>query len=143
MYDYFEAVKEDVLQAIRDNYTSKEIAEKLHEDRDSFLEHLNDDLWIDDRVTGNGSGSYTFNSYKASENLVGNYDLVREVVDEFGIEASTVAEHIDDPEYWDVSIRCFYLYSAIDEVLDELENDEKIQEIIERLETVEDEETEE
>lgn len=143
MYNYFEAVKEDVLQAIRDNYTSEEIAEKLHEDRDGFAEQLNDDLWIDDNVTGNGSGSYTFNSYEASENLVGNYNLVREVADEFGIEVSTVAEHIGDPEYWDVSIRCFYLYSAINEALDELEDDEEIQEIIERLETVEDEETEE
>lgn len=142
MYNYFEAVKEDVLQAIRDNYTNEEIAEKLHEDRDNFAQKLNDDLWIDDSVTGSGSGSYTFNSYKASENLAGNYDLVREVVDEFGIEASTVANNIDNPEYWDVSIRCFCLYHAIDEALDELENDEEIQEIIERLETVEDEETE-
>lgn len=142
MYNYFEAVKKDVLQAIRDNYTNEEIAEKLHEDRDDFAKKLNDDLWIDDSVTGNGSGSYTFNSYKASENLVGNYYLVREVVDEFGIEASTVADNIDNPEYWDVSIRCFYLYRAIDEVLDELENDDEIQEIIERLEAVEDEENE-
>ena len=143
MYNYFEAVKEDVLQAIRDNYTSEEIAEKLHEDRDGFVEQLNDDLWIDDSVTGNGSGSYTFNSYEASQNLVGNYDLVREVVDEFCIDASTVAENIDNPEYWDVSIRCFYLYRAIDEALNELEDDDEIQKIIERLEAAEDEENEE
>ena len=140
MYNYLENVTSDVLTSIRDNYTNEEIAENLYEDRDSFSQKLNDDLWIDDSVTGNASGSYTFSSYKAGENLVGNYYLVKEVVSEFGIDAETVAEKIDDPEYWDVSIRCYFLYQAIDAALDELEENEEIAEIIERMKETEDDE---
>lgn len=139
MYNYYDAVKSDVLEAIKNRYSLEEIAQNIIDGKDDFSEKLNDDLWIDDSVTGNASGSYTFNRYKASENLVGNYDLVREVVDEFCIEASTVVDKIDDPEYWDVSIRCYLLYNAICEALEELEDDDEIAEIIERLEAVEDE----
>lgn len=137
MYNYLDNVTSDVIDAIRENYTSEEIAEKLYEDRDGFSSQLNDDLWIDDSVTGNGSGSYTFSRYEAAENLTGNYDLVKELVSEFGIDAETVADRIDDPEYWDVSIRCYLLYQAIDAALDELEEDEEIQAIMEHLEEAE------
>ena len=137
MYNYLENVTSDVLDAIRGNYSAEEIAEKLYEDRDGFSSQLNDDLWIDDSVTGNASGSYTFSSYEAAENLAGNYDLVQELVSEFGIDAETVADRIDDPEYWDVSIRCYLLYQAIDAALDELEEDEEIQAIMEKLEEAE------
>ena len=140
MYNYLENVTSDVLTAIRDNYTNEEIAKNLYEDRDDFAQKLNDDLWIDDSVTGNASGSYTFSSYKAGENLVGNYYLVKEVVSEFGIDAETVAEKIDDPEYWDVSIRCYLLYQAIDAALDELEENEEIAKIMERMGETEDDE---
>ena len=65
-YNYFEAVKEDVK-----NYIENEIdlQETLLEcgDIDSLIEKLYDDLWIEDSVTGNGSGSYTFNTYEAEE----------------------------------------------------------------------------
>ena len=55
-FNYVDAVAEDVRQYIADNYTDAELVE-LMQDRDSFAESLNDDLWIDDSVTGNGSGS--------------------------------------------------------------------------------------
>ena len=141
MYNYLKNVTSDVLDAIRESYSAEEIAEKLYEDREGFSSQLNDDLWIDDSVTGNASGSYTFSSYEAAENLVGNYYLVKELVSEFGIDAETVAEEIDNPEYWDVSIRCYLLYQAIDAALDELEEDEEITAIMEKLEEAEEAES--
>lgn len=77
MYNYLEAVKNDVMQAIEDNYDLKE----YRDNRQELEEKLNDELWTDDSVTGNASGSYTFNTYKAEENLSHNWDLLKEAAD--------------------------------------------------------------
>jgi len=58
--DYMEQVKADALDAIEENAS-------YYEDWDEMEEAL----WIDDSVTGNGSGSYTFNTAKAAENVAG------------------------------------------------------------------------
>ena len=121
-YDYREAVKNDVLRAIRDNYTEEEIRENL-EDPDDFAEKLHDDLWTDDSVTGNGSGSYTFSTWKAEENLTHNWDLVEETAAEFCCDPVIGTDYKNGPEFWDVSIRCYLLGTAISEALEELEEE--------------------
>lgn len=122
MYNYFEAVKNDVMQAIEDNYN----LEDYRDNRNELEETLNDDLWTDDSVTGNASGSYTFNTYEAEENLAHNWDLLKECADSFGQEAVISDSYEHGPEFWDVSIRCYLLSSAISEVLDELEAEDRI-----------------
>lgn len=122
MYNYLEAVKNDVMQAIEDNYD----LEEYRDNRQELEEKLNDELWIDDSVTGNASGSYTFNTYKAEENLSHNWDLLKEAADAFGIEATITDSYEHGPEYWDVTIRCYLLGQAIASVLDDLEADDKI-----------------
>lgn len=121
MYNYLDSMKEDILTAIRDNYTPEEIAEKM-EDRDSFEQELNDDLWVDDSVTGNGSGSYTFSRCTAKEYVNSNMLLCCEAIHEFCVDAETVAGKFlsEDWEYFDVTIRCYLLGSAIWEALEEL-----------------------
>lgn len=121
MFNYNEAVKADVLDYIRDNYTAEEIAEKL-EDKDSFAEELNDELWTEDSVTGNGSGSYTFNTWKAKEFVFDDTETVQEALKEFCVDAETVAEKFlyEDWEYFDVTARCYCLSGAIYEALEEL-----------------------
>lgn len=69
-YNYLEAVKADVIEAIKYNYTADEIKSGF-EDRDAFEEKLNDDLWTADSVTGNGSGSYTFDRWEARDYVLG------------------------------------------------------------------------
>jgi len=123
MYDYLEAMKEDVLDYVKwnkDYFDSDVVA-----DRERLEEVLNDDLWTVDSVTGNGSGSYTFNSYKAKEYVTDNMDLCVEMVNEFCIDSETVAEKFlnEEWEYFDVSIRCYLLGQAIGEALDELEEE--------------------
>lgn len=119
MYDYETAVREDVQQAIEENYTEDEIIQHLAEDRDSWQDELYDDLWVDDAVTGNASGSYTFNSYEAEQNIAGNWGLLSEALDEFG---ESGADAIGNGAEWcDVTIRCYLLGGALSSVLDEYE----------------------
>lgn len=67
-------------------------------------------------ITWNGSWSYTFNTYKARENLEWNENLVEEMVNEFCVD---MWKHRHDYEYLDVSIRCYILGECIDRVLTE------------------------
>ena len=71
-------------------------------------------------MTGNGSGSYTFNTYEAEENLVGNWDLLLEALENFGQADINPIEK--GAEWCDVTIRCYLLPSAIDDVLEEMSN---------------------
>ena len=123
MYNYLEAMKADIREAIREGYTLAD-----YENRDELEETLNDDLWIDDSVTGNASGSYTFNSSRAAEYVQADgEEYLREAVEDFCIDAGTVAEHFlrGDWEYFDVTIRCYLLAQAISAVLDEMEEEEE------------------
>lgn len=115
-YDYLEAVTSDVK-----DYIKYEITMSDYSDRDELAEYLNEHLWANDSVTGNGSGSYTFNAWRAEEYLCHNLDLLGEALSEFG---SNPAEIMDSPESCDVTIRCYLLSQAIDAALDELWDDE-------------------
>lgn len=116
-YDYYKAVTDDVRTYIEDNYTEDEIRAKLEEDEDEFREKLNDTLWTEDSVTGNGSGSYTFSAYNAEKNLVGNWDLAIEAAEDFDVDVGEMFK--EGAEAVDVAIRCYLLASAIYSVLDE------------------------
>ena len=118
MYDYFESMKEDVLQAIEENYNVSD-----YEDREDFEQVLYDDLWMFDSVTGNASGSYTFNSYTAKEYVMDNMELCKEALKEFCVDGETIADHFlnEDYEYFDVTIRCYLLGQVIAEVLEDFD----------------------
>lgn len=121
-YDYESEVREDVKQAISDRYTVDELVAMLREDgRDSVEEKFTDELWIDDAVTGNASGSYTCNAYAAEENICHNMDLLAEVCAEFGDDIGDAIRR--GAEYCDVTIRCYMLRGAISEFLDEFERE--------------------
>lgn len=121
MYDYMEAVKNDVLDYIRENWDEEDLAAWS---RDDMEEKLNDTLFTEDSVTGNGSGSYWCNAYKARECLLEDdnvEDYIRNLIDEFGLDSQTIADNFMSWEYWDVSIRCYLLGECISDALDELE----------------------
>lgn len=113
MYNYLKAVKEDVLDWINDNIDLGEWTDH----RKELEEKLNNELWIEDSVTGNASGSYTFSIWQAEENLCHNWNLLKEALEEFGQD--NILEY--DPESLDVTIRCYLLGQAITDALDELE----------------------
>lgn len=120
MYNYLEAMKNDVME-----YINNEINLKDYADRDELETALNDDLWTVDSVTGNGSGSYTFSRSQAQEYVTDNIDLLKDACDELGTDATTVGEWFlsEDWETMDVTIRCYLLGLAIGEVLDDMEDE--------------------
>lgn len=119
-YNYLESVKQDVREYIEEH----DIV--VNEDnRDEVEQQLNEDCFICDSVTGNASGSYTFNTWQAEENLCHNLDLLGEAFSEFCVEGNALKEAMESAEGCDVTIRCYLLGQAISEVLDEmLEEDE-------------------
>ena len=107
-YDYMECMTVDIMRYITDYINLDEF-----DDLDDLIETLNDDLWIDDSITGNASGSYYCNASKAAEAIAGNMDLLVEAIEEFGDDPETYKRALQDPEYADVTIRCYLLNQAI------------------------------
>lgn len=117
-YNYYQAMRDDVMEYIKDNYTQEELKDNLStkEEEFEFKELLNDELWVCDSVTGNASGSYTFSTYKAEENLCHNLDLLKNALEEFGGDFANALEK--GAEFCDVTIRCYLLSTTIRECLD-------------------------
>nr|DAI94157.1 MAG TPA: Protein of unknown function (DUF2536) [Caudoviricetes sp.] len=124
MYNYYENVKNDVENYIKEN---KEYFKAT--DLEELEKELNEQCWISDSVTGNCSGSYTFNTYEAEKNLNGNWDLLQEALEEFG--CSDVNPIKRGAEWCDVTIRCYVLSQAISSLLEQMEenNDPILDEI--------------
>ena len=108
-HDYFEEMKEDI----------KEYLQNTNE-RDFGV--LYDEMFIDDSITGNASGSYTFSTWQAEENIAHNMDLLSEAMEEFG---NSPADMQNGAEWCDVTIRCYLLGQVLQEVLEELEEVEE------------------
>ena len=115
-YNYLEELKSDVRTYI------KEVASDYMdcEDMDELRDSLYDNLWDEDSVTGNGSGSYTFNREKAKEYVSDNMDLMVEAYKDLDSIESLVDDlEALDFETIDVTIRCYLLSQALDEVLED------------------------
>lgn len=120
-YNYLESVKEDVKNYIEEN----EIV-VTNENRKEVEQELNDTLFVNDNVTGNASGSYTFSTWQAEENLCHNFELLTEALTEFGYNDLSYLKN--GAEACDITIRCYLLGRAISEVLDEIEIEEEKEE---------------
>lgn len=103
--EYMEAVKADAKEAIKENLDYCEDWESTYEG-----------LFIDDSVTGNGSGSYYCNSAKAKEAVEGIIfeDEAIEAFKEYGYDGIPTEK---GAESCDVIARCI----CLDYVIDELE----------------------
>lgn len=115
-YDYLSAVCDDVRDYIKENYKQLDC-----NDKDELYDELYDKLWVEDSVTGNASGSYTFNAWEAEENLCHNMDLLNDALNDFGY--SEVNPLDKGAEWCDVTIRCYLLSEALNIVLSDLIDD--------------------
>lgn len=114
-YDYYDAVKEDVLKAIEED---DELLPREDEDEVDYEERLTDALWASE-VTGNGSYAYYFSDEEdAIAAVMGNLDLCREAYQEFGVDEDAVT-FMSNIRSADVTIRCYILPSVIQEVVAE------------------------
>lgn len=129
-YDYRANVIEDIKNYIEENNIT------IYTDtQEEQYQELYDELFISDSVTGNASGSYTFNTYQAEENLCYNLDLLGEALDDFGCEASHILKR--GAEACDVTIRCYLLGECLQEVLEEIAIEREEEELEEEEENKE------
>ena len=119
-YDYESVMREDIKNAVEElrKYKGFPVCNSV----DEIVEFLNDELWADDSITGNGSGSYFFNQWEAEEAICHNLWLYEDCIEEFGVSPKF------DPESIDVSIRCYLLSQVLQKMADAGEFDDLIEE---------------
>lgn len=111
-YDYIEHIVNDIALWVDEN--DYDFSDSYDENFDD-LEQI---FWIDDDITGNGSGAYFSKSVDAENALCHNWDLVAEMCEDWGTDA---LEMMEDPIKADVSVRCYLLRDAICNYLDRAE----------------------
>lgn len=113
--DYYQQVKNDAIAAIDEQFDCG------YWDGDTEWDVVYENLFIDDGVTGNGSGSYFFNAAKAREAVADAIwdEKILDALSEIGVDGSQIAQylHDGDAESLDVCIRC----AMLDEVYGEIE----------------------
>lgn len=119
IYSYPSHVKQDIKTFIEKRLDSGTFGMLVQGDEDT-IEDVKDLMFDQDDVTGNGSGSYTFNTFKAEQNLMGNWDLLREAKEELQPNVDLIEK---GPEYCDVMIRCYLLDWCFNKALAEIVND--------------------
>lgn len=110
-YNYKEEMVDELESMLKDSDVSFD-----GKNRGEAFEELQD-LAFDRDLTGNRTGSYWCNELKAERALLGNFDLVQDALDEFGMESVSSPELVSG-EHLDVLVREHLLPSIIDDVLD-------------------------
>lgn len=117
-YDYRKQIRQDVKEYLEENLDYI----KAKAEGSNISDVLYDELWVEDSVTGNASGSYTFNAKEAKEYVEENYDLAIQAYKDFGcLETLATDIEAENFERIDVTIRCHLLGEAISYVLEEEE----------------------
>ena len=109
-YDYDQAVYDDVWSWVKEKLDNDELP---HFTKDKLKEEK---LYTDDNVTGNGSGSYTFNRYTAEKYICHNIGYIFDKIKEIGYIVDE--KSVLDAEELDVTMRCALLNEAIDKVVE-------------------------
>ena len=112
LYNYHEAVKDDIREYIKENYDS--VTEKMRAE-------MLDTILGEDSVTGNASGSYTMNRAIAKEYVIENIDLLNRVVNEYGFNKKDIGEQFlsEEWERFDVLIRLYLVGEYFDDIFSE------------------------
>ena len=125
-YNYLEAVKDDVKTWLVDNSSQFEEIKDNNKidgatDWDGVKDDLSEILWSEDYITGNGSGSYTFNREKAREYVLDGDGLqyLEDLVNEGWLTYEDIGKDVTNYNFesLDVSLRCYFLSQAIEEVV--------------------------
>ena len=117
-YDYRKQIRQDVKDYLEENLDYI----KAKAEGSNISDVLYDELRMADSVTGNASGSYTFNGKEAKEYVEENYDLAIKAYKDFDC-LETLATDIEEEhfELIDVTIRLHLLGEAIAYVLENKE----------------------
>ena len=112
--DYYQQVKNDAIAAIDEQFDCG------YWDGDTEWDIVYDNIFVDDGVTGNGSGSYFFNAAKAREAVADAIwdEKILNALSEIGISGDRIAQYLrdNDAESLDVCIRCAMLSEVYGEI---------------------------
>lgn len=112
--DYYQQVKNDAIAAIDEQFDCG------YWDGDTEWDVVYDNLFIDDGVTGNGSGSYFFNAAEAREAVADAIwdEKILDALSEIDVDGNKIAQYLrdGDAESLDVCIRCAMLDEAYGEI---------------------------
>lgn len=112
--DYYQQVKNDAIAAIDEQFDCG------YWDGDTEWDVVYDNLFVDDAVTGNGSGSYFFNAAKAREAVADAIwdKKILNALSEIGVSGDRIAQYLrdNDAESLDVCIRCAMLSEVYNEI---------------------------
>ena len=112
--DYYQQVKNDAIAAIDEQFDCG------YWDDDTEWDVVYDNLFVDDAVTGNGSGSYFFNAAKAREAVADAIwdKKILNALSEIGVSDDQIAQYLrdNDAESLDVCIRCAMLSEVYNEI---------------------------
>ena len=109
-YDYYTAMYDDIADYINDNNIN---LSEYGDNIDDIIEKLEEELWDEDSITGNGSFGYNNNS-NCEEYLCHNLDILFEAIYDFDFD--TNYHHLDKdnlPKTLDSLIRCYLLNSIL------------------------------
>ena len=121
-YDYYKEVANDIVCWMDDGDEPFDLSQ--FEDMDEAAEYLNDTLWADDTITGNGPDAYG-TEHECEEYLCHNLDLVFEACECFCVDWTLLREHLKEgnlARYLDCTLRCYVLGEAIEMALKEWES---------------------
>ncbi len=120
-YNYHDEVYSDVLYWMETD--NEKFFPQFYESFYDLVDAIIGELWNSDCVTGNASGSYWFNSYKAANALAHNYELLVEALEDcFGCK-SFCLKSLSNYELNDVTIRCYLLRDSVEKVVVSLYRD--------------------
>lgn len=108
-YNYYEVLRQD-------------INDYLKQTNERDFDTLYDEMYMADSITGNASGSYTFSTWQAEENLAHNWGLIQQALNEFGTRSIDLENF--SAESLDVTIRCYLLLEVLAEVLMDVQSEE-------------------
>ena len=115
--DYIKELESDIKDVIFIEFEEGELKEMSESDFREKIELI--DLYNCDDITGNASGSYECNSWKAEVNICHMWNEIQDMINEGFITIDTFqygAEGID------VALRCYLLNEALENVIREMES---------------------
>lgn len=125
-YDYQKAIKCDIKKYIVAKCYKISNSDNLKERLESIGE-LYKQLYKCDSITGYYSGTYTKDSDKAKEYVIGNLDILKELIEDDSISYQEIGVNIinNNWELLDCTIRKYILEYAFVDLLDEIDKHQK------------------
>ena len=112
-YDYEKALYEDIYNYIKNNINLYD-----YDDKEKAYNALDEALWPEDCITGNGPYGYA-DEDKCGKYVGDNLKLAFEALREFCVKLRDIPD-TSPAKYMDATIRCYLFHGVLDTVLNDL-----------------------